>query len=76
MDTAKYLTTSNLFAWPVGILAGETLTNVRRGDQNGLIEKPNEESGVYAFFDRKGERNRAFFHDFEEIAKPLEQALR
>jgi hypothetical protein len=73
MRTAKYLTTSNLFAWPEGILAGETLTNVRRADQNGLTEKPNEEKGVYAFFDCKGEGHRAFFHDFEQTAKPLEQ---
>ena len=73
MSTAKYLTNSHLDAWPGGILPGETLTNVRRANlKNGLIEEPNEESGVYAFFDCKGERYRAYFNRFEKIAKPLE----
>jgi hypothetical protein len=74
VNAAKYLTTSNLEAWPHGIPPGETLTNVRRANlKNGSIEEPNEESGAYTFFDWKGDRYRASFSHFEEITKPLEQ---
>jgi hypothetical protein len=72
MSTAKYLTTSHLAACPGGIRPGETLTNVRRANlKNGLIEEPNEESGVRAFFDCRGERYWAFYCDFEKIAQPV-----
>ena len=74
MNAVKYLTTSNLEAWPHGIPPGETLTNVRRANlKDDSIEEPNEESGAYAFFDWKGDRYRASFSHFEEITKPLEQ---
>jgi hypothetical protein len=74
MNTTKYLTTSNLQAWPGGIPPGETLTNVRRANlKDGSIEEPNEESGAYAFFDWKGERYRAYFYNFEKTAKPLDR---
>jgi hypothetical protein len=75
MNATKYLTTSNLEAWPRGIPAMETLTNVRRADlKDGSIEEPNEESGAYAFFDWKGERHRASFCHFEKITKPLDRS--
>jgi hypothetical protein len=74
MNTAKYLTTSNLEAWPRGIPPGEILTNVCRANlKDGSIEEPNEELGVYAFFDWKGERCRASFDHFENRVKLLKQ---
>jgi hypothetical protein len=74
MKAAKYLTTSNLEAWPHGIPPGETLTNVRRANlKNDSIEEPNEESGAYVFFDWKGERCRASFDHFEKMTKPLDR---
>jgi hypothetical protein len=74
MNATKYLTTSNLEAWPRGIPVMETLTNVRRADlKNGSIEKPNEESGAYVFFEWKGERCRASFDHFEKTTKPLDR---
>jgi hypothetical protein len=75
MNATKYMTTSNLEAWPLGIPAMETLTHVRRADlKDGSIEEPNEESGAYVFFDWKGERCRASFDHFEKITKPLDRS--
>jgi hypothetical protein len=74
MSTPKYLTTSNLEAWPRGIPPMETLTNVRRANlKDGSLEEPNEESGAYVFFDWKGERCRASFDHFEKRTKPLDR---
>jgi len=74
MSTTKYLTISNLEAWPHGIPPVETLTNVRRANLRGdSIEEPNEESGAYVFFDWKGERYRASFDHFETRTKQLDR---
>jgi hypothetical protein len=74
MDATKYLTTSNLEAWPRGIPAMETLTHVRRADlKDGSIEEPNEESGAHVFFEWKGEPCRASFDHFEKTTKPLDR---
>jgi hypothetical protein len=73
MSTTKYLTTSNLEAWPHGIPPVETLTNVSRANlKDGSMEEP-DDAGAYAFFDWKGERYRASFDHFEKATKPLDR---